>query len=288
MLGIDPARNVASVAADLGVPTLVEFFGSTIARRVVAEHGRPDLIVANNVLAQVPDLVDFVAGVKVLLADDGTATFEFPHLARLIADLEYDTIYHEHFSYFSLFTIVRIFGAAGLSVVDVEELPTHGGSLRVFAQHSGAPAGPSVAALLERELAEGLQDESTYLQFAERVRRSKDELVDLLVHLRSQGKRIAGYGAPGKGNTLLNYCGIGCDLLEYTVDMNPYKHGLFTPGMHIPIYAPDHIDRTRPNVVLVLPWNLEAEIASQLAHIADWGGQLLIPVPHPRLIKPGG
>jgi len=287
VLGIDPARNVARQANVRGVPTLVEFFDSALARRLVEDGIRPGLVIGNNVLAQVPDLPDFIAGVALLLADDGTATFEFPHLARLLGDLEYDTIYHEHFSYFSLFTIREAFARSGLAVVDVDEIATHGGSLRVSVKHEGAQASPAVAALLERERAEGLTDPRTYRDFGEQVRRSKAELLDLLLGLRREGKRIAGYGAPGKGTTLLNYCGIGPDLIEYTVDRNPYKHGRFTPGTHIPIHPPEHIDETRPDVIVVLPWNLAPEISRQLAYTAEWGARLLLPIPHPRLVEPG-
>jgi hypothetical protein len=281
ILGIDPAANVAKVAEERGVPTLVAFFGRETAQRLVDEGKQASLIAGNNVLAQVPDLNDFVAGVKVLLRENGTATFEFPHLLRLLEGLQYDTIYHEHFSYFSFTTIAEIFRAHGLSVYDVEELWTHGGSLRVYAQHDGGPheASAAVSELLAREEAEGLLTSERYARFADDVKESKRALLELLIRLRREGKQVVGYGAPGKGNTLLNYCGIRTDLLDYTVDRNPYKHGLFTPGTHIPIYPPEKIAETRPDFVLVLPWNLIDEIAAQLGYVGEWGGRLIVPIP---------
>jgi predicted TPR repeat methyltransferase len=281
ILGIDPAANVAAAAEERGVPTLVAFFGRETARRLADEGKRASLIAGNNVLAQVPDLNDFVAGVKVLLRDDGTATFEFPHLLRLLDGLQYDTIYHEHFSYFSLTTIGEILRAHGLDVYDVEELWTHGGSLRVYAQHADGPHQPTAAVseLLAREASEGLLSPERYASFAEDVKESKRALLELLIRLRREKKQVVGYGAPGKGNTLLNYCGIRTDLLDYTVDRNPYKHGLFTPGTHIPIFPPEKIAETRPDYVLVLPWNLFDEIAEQLAYVKEWGGRLIVPVP---------
>jgi C-methyltransferase C-terminal domain/Putative zinc binding domain/Methyltransferase domain len=281
ILGIDPAANVAKVAEERGVPTLVAFFGRETAQGLVDEGKEASLIAGNNVLAQVPDLNDFVAGVKVLLREDGTATFEFPHLLRLLDGLQYDTIYHEHFSYFSFATTAEIFRAHGLSVYDVEELWTHGGSLRVYAQHDGGPheASAAVSELLAREEAEGLLTSERYARFADDVKESKRALLELLIRLRREGKQVVGYGAPGKGNTLLNYCGIRTDLLDYTVDRNPYKHGLFTPGTHIPIYPPEKIAETRPDYVLVLPWNLIDEIAAQLGYVGEWGGRLIVPIP---------
>jgi C-methyltransferase C-terminal domain/Methyltransferase domain len=255
----------------------------------VSKYGRADLVIGNNVLAQVPDLNDFVAGTARLLSDSGTATFEFPHLLRLLDGLQYDTIYHEHFSYFSLYTISRVLNAHGLAVLDVEELRSHGGSLRVYAAQSssGRPESPAVAAVLECEEAEGLRGLDRYRRFTAEVEESKRALLELLIDLRRAGKQVVGYGAPGKGNTLLNYCGIRTDFLDYTVDRNPYKHGKFTPGTHIPIYSPDRIDETRPDVIVVLPWNLAREISAQLAYTADWGAQLLVPIPTARLYEPG-
>jgi SAM-dependent methyltransferase len=289
VLGIDPARNVAEAAIARGVPTLVDFFGLELARRLADEGRRPRLILGNNVLAQVPDVNDFVAGVKALLAEGGTATFEFPHLMTLLEHLEYDTIYHEHFSYFSLIAIREIFGRQGLSVVDVEEIPTHGGSLRVFFAHSEEDpvVSAAVAALAEREDASGLRDPETYRRFESRVEMSKRVLLDLLIRARNEGKRVVGYGAPGKGNTLLNYCGIRTDLLDYTVDRNPYKQGQYTPGTHIPIHPPEMIEETRPDLILILPWNLAAEISAQLSYTADWGAQLVVPIPTATVFTPG-
>jgi hypothetical protein len=289
ILGIDPAANVARAAEERGVPTLVEFFGVESAQRLADEGKRASLVIGNNVLAQVPDLNDFVAGVHLLLRDDGTATFEFPHLLRLLNGLQYDTIYHEHFSYFSFATIAEIFGAHGLEVYDVEELWTHGGSLRVYAQSTGGPHSPTPAVreLLDREEEQGLRSRDRYARFAADVKESKRALLERLIDLRRQGKQVVGYGAPGKGNTLLNYCGIRTDLLDYTVDRNPYKHGLFTPGTHIPIFPPEKILETRPDYVLVLPWNLIDEIADQLAPIGEWGGRLIVPVPVASVRDPG-
>jgi C-methyltransferase C-terminal domain/Putative zinc binding domain/Methyltransferase domain len=288
ILGIDPAANVAKAAEERGVPTLVDFFGRDTARRLVDEGKQASLIVGNNVLAQVPDLNDFVAGVKVLLRTDGTATFEFPHLLRLFDGLQYDTIYHEHFSYFSFTTIVEILRAHGLAVYAVEELWTHGGSLRIYAQHGGGRHEPTTAVseLLAREQDAGLLSRERYARFAEDVKESKRALLDLLIRLRREGRQVVGYGAPGKGNTLLNYCGIRTDLLDYTVDRNPYKHGLYTPGTHIPIFPPEKIAETRPDYVLVLPWNLIDEIAAQLADVAEWGGRLIVPVPFATVRSP--
>jgi len=289
ILGIDPAANIASAAEERGVPTLVAFFGQEIAGQLAAQGKRASLVVANNVLAQVPDLNDFVAGVKTLLRDDGTATFEFPHLLRLLEGVQYDTIYHEHFSYFSLAAVAEILRFHGLEVYDVEELPTHGGSLRIHAQtvggrHAQTGAVSALAALEERE---GLRTAERYARFAEDVKESKRALLDLLITLRRDGKQVVGYGAPGKGNTLLNYCGIRADLLDYTVDRNPYKQGLFTPGTHIPICPPERIAETRPDYVLVLPWNLAAEISNQIAYIREWGGRLIVPIPFARVVEPG-
>ena len=282
ILGVDPAANVAVDAEARGVPTLIAFFGRATAQALVEEERRASLIVGNNVLAQVPDLNDFVAGVKLLLRDDGTATFEFPHLLHLLDRLEYDTIYHEHFSYFSLATFVAIVRAHGLDVYDVEELPTHGGSLRVYVQHEEGPheVRDAVRELLGREERDGLRTTERYQRFAEEVKESKRALLDLLIRLRREGKQVVGYGAPGKGNTLLNYCGIRTDLIDYTVDRNPHRQGLFTPGTHIPIYAPERIAETRPDYIVVLPWNLIEEISEQLSYTREWGARLVVPIPH--------
>ena len=282
ILGIDPAANVAEDAEARGVPTLVAFFGRETARRLVDDGESASLIVGNNVLAQVPELNDFMAGVQILLRSEGTATFEFPHLLHLLDRLEYDTIYHEHFSYFSFATFVDIVGAHGLNVYDVEELGTHGGSLRVYVQHAGGPhqAAEAVQSLLDREEVEGLRSPERYSRFADEVKESKRALLDLLIRLKREGKQVVGYGAPGKGNTLLNYCGIRTDLLDYTVDRNPHRHGFYTPGTHIPIYPPEKIAETRPDYIVVLPWNLIDEISRQLEYAEEWGAKLVVPIPY--------
>ena len=282
VLGIDPARNVAPAAIARGVPTVTELFGRRVAGELAAGGTQADLVLGCNVLAQVPDVNDFVAGIKLLLKPGGVVTIEFPHLLRLMADNQFDTIYHEHFSYFSFLTAERIFAAHGLTLFDVEELPTHGGSLRIYARHAEDPSRPvaeRAARLRDRELAAGLERLETYASFTEQVHETKRRLLEFLISARRRGKRIAGYGAPGKGNTLLNYCGIRTDFLEYTVDRNPYKHGKFLPGTHVPIHPPGRIEETRPDYVLILPWNLEDEIMEQMAHIRSWGGQFVVPIP---------
>ena len=288
VLGIEPAANVAQVAIDSGIATRVDFFGVALADALVADGRRADLIIGNNVLAQVPDLNDFVAGMARLLAPDGVITLEFPHLERLIAENQFDTIYHEHFSYFSLISIERLAAGHGLKLIDVDELPTHGGSLRVYLAHLGStwPAAPRVADLLARERRRGFDDIATYASFAERVTRTKRSLLSFLIAAKDAGKVICGYGAPGKGNTLLNYCGIGTDFLEFTVDRNPYKHGRFTPGMHIPIHPVEAIDELRPDYVLILPWNLKDEIIRQMRHVGDWGGRFIVPIPNLTVVDP--
>ncbi len=286
-LGIDPAENVAEAARACGVETIVDFFDSRLARELVAAGRRPDLIAANNVLAQVPALNDFVAGIAIVLALDGVATLEVPHLMRLVEGMQFDTIYHEHYSYFSLTTLVRLFSRHGLEVFDVEELPSHGGSLRVFVRRTGEGTGEvseSVDRVLGEERAAGYAEAAGYRDFAPRVAELKWSLLELLIDLRRQGKRVVGYGAPGKGNTLLNYCGIRTDLLDYTVDRNPHKHGKFLPGTHIPIHPPKAIEETRPDYVLILPWNLQREIAAQLAPVREWGAQLIVPIPRPEVL----
>jgi hypothetical protein len=282
VLGVEPAVNVAKVAEEKGVPTLVEFFGCQTARQMVADGQAADLVIGNNVLAQVPDLNDFVGGIRILLKPKGVATLEFPHLERLMAETQYDTIYHEHFSYFSLMAVEKIFAAQGLVLFDVDEIPTHGGSIRIYLRHledTSKPVGPALVKLRERELAAGLDRMETYATFAEQVKSSKRALLDLLIQLRRAGKRIAGYGAPGKGNTLLNYCGIRTDFLEFTVDRNPYKQGRFLPGTHIPIHPPERIGERRPDYILILPWNLKTEIVSQLAFAREWGAKFIVPIP---------
>lgn len=288
VLGIEPAANVAKVAIDKCIPTLVEFFGTETAKRLADGGMRADLIVGNNVLAQVPDINDFVGGIAVLLKPRGVATLEFPHLQRLMEETQFDTIYHEHFSYFSLGTIRTLADRHGLKLIDVEELPTHGGSLRVYLARQDAAIRQSgrVAELIRREDALGMFEVSTYASFGRRVQRAKRDLLAYLIGTKEEGKVICGYGAPGKSTTLLNYCGIGTDFLEFTVDRNPYKHGRFTPGMHIPIYPPEMIDEIQPDCILILPWNLKHEIVQQMRHVGEWGCKFIVPIPNVAIIDP--
>jgi len=288
VLGIEPAINVAKVAVDKGIPTLTDFFCTTLAREMAAEGKQSDLIIGNNVLAQVPNLNDFVGGMKALLKRSGVITLEFPHIMKLIEENQFDTIYHEHFSYFSLITIENMAARHGLMVFDVEELPTHGGSLRVYLTHVDGvhPREARVDALLQREREVGLDEVTTYTAFAEATRQTKRNLLSFLIRLKEMRKSICAYGAPGKGNTLLNYCGIGTDFIDFAVDRNPYKHGRFTPGMHIPIRPVDEIERVKPDYVLILPWNLKNEIVSQMKVIGDWGGKFVVPIPEVSIIDP--
>lgn len=282
VLGIEPAANVAEVATKKGVPTRVEFFGEESARRLAAEGIQADLLIGNNVLAQVPDLNDFVEGLRIVLKPAGVITLEFPHLIRLMEGNQLDTIYHEHFSYFSLLSVNRCFEMHGLKIFDVEELPTHGGSLRIYGCHEACtkhPVSKRVDDLRQREIGSGVNRLDYYATFAEQARKTKHRLLEVLIAIKHEGKSIAGYGAPGKGNTLLNYCGIRTDFLDYTVDRNPYKQGKFLPGTHIPIHHPDRIRETRPDYVLILPWNFRQEIMEQMAHIREWGGQFIVPIP---------
>jgi SAM-dependent methyltransferase len=286
VLGIEPAANVAEVAVAKGVPTLVEFFGVQTARSVAGDT-RADLLLGNNVLAHVPDLNDFVGGMKIVLAERGVLTMEFPHLLRLIEDNQFDTIYHEHFSYFSFTTARKVFAAHGLRLFDVEELPTHGGSLRIYGAHEDDDSKPESDASRElraREEAAGLGELATYRAYAERVQADKRDVLALLIDLKRQGNSIVGYGAPAKGNTLLNYCGIGTDFLEYTVDLNPHKQGSLLPGTHIPIRPVEALRATRPDVVLILPWNLREEVMDQHAYVRDWGGRFAARAPELRLL----
>ncbi len=288
VLGIEPALNVAKAAIAKGIPTRTEFFGTELAGKLVTEGRRADLIVANNVLAQVPDLNDFVAGIALLLKQKGRATIEFPHLPRLIEGNQFDTIYHEHFSYFSLIAVSHLAQRHGLKLVDVEELETHGGSLRVHLalQSARQAVEPNVGRLLAGEREAGYDRLETYRAFAARVQRTKRNLLACLIGLKAGGKKICGYGAPGKGNTLLNYCGIGTDFLDFTVDRNPHKHGWFTPGMHIPIRPVEAIDEAQPDYVLILPWNLKREIVQQMRRIGDWSGKFILPIPDATIIDP--
>ena len=281
VLGVEPAANVAKAAVERGVPTVVRFFGRETAGDLVRDPGPADLIVGNNVLAHVPDVNDFVGGLKILLAPDGVVTMEFPHLWRLMDENQFDTIYHEHFSYLSFTTVIEIFSAHGLRIFDVDRIPTHGGSLRIYAGHAGTIRAeePAVAALRTAEEAQGFRSTERYASFAPRVEETKRALLDFLIETRRAGKSVAAYGAPGKGNTLLNYCGIRTDFVDYAVDRNPYKHGRYTPGTHIPIFPPERIRETRPDYVLILPWNLKDEITEQLAYVREWGGRFVVPIP---------
>lgn len=287
VLGVEPAANVAEVATAKGIPTRVAFFGRDTARMFADEGLAADLTVANNVLAHVPDLNDFVSGFPILLKPEGVATFEFPHLLRLIEDNQFDTIYHEHFSYFSLLTVERVFAGHGMRVFDVERLPSHGGSLRIFACRDGAGRLPSEAVirLREAEQAAGLGEIETYAGFAERVAETKHRLLAFLIGAKADGKSVVGYGAPAKGNTLLNYCGIGPDMIDYTVDVSPHKQGTYLPGSRIPVFHPDRIAETRPDYVLILPWNLRDEIVAGNGHIREWGGRFVVPIPRVEVIE---
>ena len=288
VLGIEPAVNVAQVAIARNIPTKTAFFGKRLAADMAAAGQKADLIVANNVLAQVPDINDFLEGMTRILKPQGVVTLEFPHVATLIAQNQFDTIYHEHFSYFSLFTVQIAAQRHGLEIFDVEELPTHGGSLRVFLGHAGRSGviGPNVTRLLDQERRSGLHGVEAYTSFAARARQAKRNLLYFLIGVKERGGSICGYGAPGKGNTLLNYCGIGTDILDFTVDRNPYKHGRFTPGMHIPILPVEAIDRHRPDYILILPWNLKAEIIAQMRHVGEWGAKFIIPIPEVSVVDP--
>lgn len=287
VLGVEPCRSVAEYAVrEKGVPTLIEFFGEATGRRLAAEGFAADLTVANNVLAHVPNINDFVAGFRELLKPDGVSTFEFPHLVNLIRNCQFDTIYHEHFSYLSLLAADRFFASNGLRVFDVETIATHGGSLRLFVCRRDASRAhsPRVDEILELERTEGLDDEKVYLSFAEKVKEAKRSFLELLIGLKRQGKTIVAYGAPAKGNTLLNYCGIGSDFLEFTVDRSPQKQGLYLPGTRLAIRSPEAIDAAKPDYVLILPWNIEEEIMDQMKHVRDWGGRFIVPIPHPRIL----
>jgi SAM-dependent methyltransferase len=281
VLGVEPAANVAKAAQDKGIATEVAFFGVETARRLAAAGKSADLMAANNVLAHVPDLHDFVAGFKLLLKSAGTATFEFPHLLHLIEERQFDTIYHEHFSYFSFLVVDKIFARHGLRIYDVETLPTHGGSLRLFICHADAPFARTdrVDDLIAKERAAGLDRIDTYANFANTVIDIKCELLDFLIEARKDGKSVVGYGAPAKGNTLLNYCGVGPELLSYTVDVSPHKQGRYLPGVQIPIHGPEHILQTKPHYVLILPWNIKEEIMDQMAAIRQWGGRFVTAIP---------
>jgi SAM-dependent methyltransferase len=281
-LGVEPSANVSEVAISKGIPTDVSFFGEAKGRAMATAGQRADLVLGNNVLAQVPDLNDFVAGIPHILKPGGTVTIEFPHVMRMLEENQFDTIYHEHFCYFSLISAETIFAGHGMTIFDVEELWTHGGSLRIYARHAAdesRPVSERVHELRKREEKAGYRDVATYTAFEERVRETKRALLELLTGLKRQGSVIVGYGAPGKGNTLLNYCGIRTDFVDFTVDRNPYKQGRYLPGTHIPIHAPERIDEVKPDFILILPWNFKDEIVQQLAHARDWGAQFIVPIP---------
>lgn len=287
VLGIEPAENVAQVARAAGIPTQTKFFGVKTARELAASGLQADLLLGNNVLAHVPDVNDFVAGMKIALKRDGVITMEFPHLLQLMANNQFDTIYHEHFSYFSFVTVEKIFAKHGLALFDVEELPTHGGSLRIYARHAEnqKPAeSAKIVSLREREIDAGMTALATYEKFSENVRDTKRGLLDFLIRAKREGKTVVGYGAPAKGNTLLNYCGIRTDFLDYTVDRSPHKQGLFLPGTRIPVHAPDRIRQTRPDYILILPWNIKDEVIEQMSHVREWGGKFVVPIPRVEVI----
>ncbi len=280
VIGVEPAANVAAVAEKKGVHTVVKFFGVETARELVGQYGQVDLMIGNNVLAQVPDINDFVGGMKIALKPGGVITMEWPHLMRLMNENQFDTIYHEHFSYFSFIAAEKIFERHGLTLFDVEELPTHGGSLRMYAQHAGSGAvSERVIEMRKRERDAGYDSIETYRNFGEQVKETKRKLLEFLITAKRAGKTIVGYGAPGKGNTLLNYCGIRTDFIDYTVDRNPYKQGKFLPGTHIPILHPDKIMETKPDYLFILPWNFKDEIMAQMSGIRAWGGKFVVPIP---------
>ena len=282
VLGVEPAANVAEVASGKGIPTKVAFFGEKTARNLTEDGWAADLIIGNNVLAHVPELNDFVSGLKVLLKPTGLVTMEFPHLLQLVEQNQFDTIYHEHFSYFSFIAVERVFARHGMKLFDVEELPTHGGSLRIYACHDSDTSKPIEARAKElkaREEKIGFDSLGHYLSFGTRVEATKRKLLSFLIAARQEGKRVVGYGAPAKGNTLLNYCGIRTDFIDYTVDRSPHKQGHFLPGVHIPIYEPERVRTTRPDYLMILPWNIRDEVMQQMSYIREWGGKFVVPIP---------
>jgi len=284
VLGIEPAKNVALAANEAGIPTLVKFFGTDTARELASENKYADLIVGNNVLAHVPGLNDFVNGMKIVLRKQGVITMEFPHLMRLVAENQFDTMYHEHFSYFSFTTVEKVFASHDLTLFDVGELPTHGGSLRIYARHSDdetKPVGKRVAELKSREDTAGMTKMEYYLSFGEKVKETKRKILEFLIKAKAEGKSIVGYGAPAKGNTLLNYCGVRTDFIDYTLDRSPHKQGQYLPGTHIPIYHPDKVREDKPDYLVILPWNLKEEIMEQMSYIREWGGKFVTLIPEP-------
>jgi 2-polyprenyl-3-methyl-5-hydroxy-6-metoxy-1,4-benzoquinol methylase len=289
VLGIEPTANTAAAAEKKGIPTVVKFLGEATAREITRDKNQAELVIGNNVLAHVPDINDFVEGLRILLKPTGVLTMEFPHLMRLMAENQFDTIYHEHYQYLSLFVVEKVFGAHGMTVFDVEELPTHGGSLRIYVRYTGDsshPATSRVEELRQRESTAGYDHLKTYFSFTERVKETKRRLLEFLIAAKRSGKTVVGYGAPAKGNTLFNYCGVRTDFVDYTVDRSPHKQGLFLPGTRIPVYAPDKIRETKPDYVLILPWNIKDEIMQQMAFIGEWGGQFAVPIPEPRVYPP--
>jgi C-methyltransferase C-terminal domain/Putative zinc binding domain/Methyltransferase domain len=287
VLGIEPAENCARAALQAGIPTLAKFFGSELASELKAQRKSADLLLGNNVLAHVPSLNDFVKGLTILLKPRGVITMEFPHVLNLMRENQFDTIYHEHFSYFSLFAVEKVFARQGLKLFDVERLSTHGGSLRIFAAHAEdatKKVNGKVMQLRDEEAGFGIDELKTYLGFSEQVKRTKRKLLEFLVRAKSSGKSVVGYGAPAKGNTLLNYCGVRTDFLDYTVDISPQKQGKFLPGTHVPVFHPDRIRDTRPDFILILPWNIKEEIMSQMAHVREWGGKFVVPIPEAQVL----
>lgn len=281
VLGIEPTANTAKVAIKKSIPTIVKFFGTKTANELMKKRKKVDLIVANNVLAHVPDLNNFVAGMKILLSKDGIITVEFPHLFNLIKNTEFDTIYHEHYSYFSFIAVEKVFAYHGLTIFDVEEIPTHGGSLRIFAKHKqnkNLSIQKSVKELRNKEIKAGYKDINMYLKFQDKVKETKQQFLEYLIKEKKKGKKIVGYGAPAKGNTFLNYCGVGTDFIDYTVDASPHKQNHLLPGTHIPIYGPEKIKQTKPDLVVILPWNLKDEISQQMNFIHTWGGHFLVAI----------
>jgi len=287
VLGIEPSENVAKAAIEKGVPTEQVFFGEKSAEELREEYGSADLILGNNVLAHVPEIGDFVKGLKIMMAENGIMTFEFPHLMQLVENNQFDTIYHEHFFYYSLISVKSIFKQYDMEIFDVQELSTHGGSIRIFATHVNNEKyseRDAVKELLKIEIEKGYEDIELYKSFGKNVRETKRQILQLLIDLKKEGKSIVGYGAPGKGNTLLNYCGIRKDFLDYTVDRNPNKHGQYLPGSLIPILHPDKIRETKPDYVFILPWNLKDEIMDQISYVREWGGKYILPIPEPVVI----
>jgi SAM-dependent methyltransferase len=287
VLGIEPAENCARVAQQAGIPTLVRFFGADLAAELKAQDKNADLLLGNNVLAHVPSLNDFVKGLKILLKPRGVITMEFPHLLNLMRENQFDTIYHEHFSYFSFYTVEKIFARQGLKLFDVERMPTHGGSLRIYAAHAedaSKALTSQVTQLRDEEIRSGIADLQIYRGFAEQVKRTKRKLLEFLIQVKGDGEIVVGYGAPAKGNTLLNYCGVRSDFVDFTVDRSPHKQGKFLPGSHIPIFHPDRIRDTKPDYILILPWNIKEEVMSQMAYVREWGAKFVIPIPEPKVL----